>query len=583
MTITFNDIDEVVYPYIDPVREYLEAGAKADVSKFDYHQTVQAKDIVVSWTKSGETPDELTLTYSTNSDYSGGTEVSLDKNATEYAFKYLYKDTTYYVKVTMKKKKQSVTAETSFKTTDLGPRFLDVGGIYQNCRDLGGYKGINGDIIKYDMMIRGSCPDHSSDNSNSALTNEGYNLLNNVIGIKTQIDFRGTTEINNRKISSFSGAKYINVPISAYGECFSSSQSKLYKEVFQLFADQNNYPIYMHCAGGADRTGTVAILVLALLGASEDEIVQDYVVTTFSPVCAEQNPRNRANALTVINGLKSYKGSNLQEKCESFLSSIGLTKQEIYNIKAIMLGLNLEDYVQTKDYGVNVDSFFYDTSKGGNIELTLNDDFDGLKSVLIDDMEVKFSLLGRTITIGDEKLSKLSSGNHKVTIRFDGEHETSFTLQVDFYDLTGVIEVSELENSGDYTYVYVVANESVFDGVAYHFHTQKSTNFPDVEPNILINGKSVEELNNTYNLLKYNWTSAPGKDDSRHRVPVSILSTGNTMKLLINKEWLENYLSGSELRITLRGGFTYTINGKTYKILSDVSYVYTKEMWVKVV
>ena len=39
--------------------------------------------------------------------------------------------------------------------------------------------------------------------------------------------------------------------------------------------------VYFHCAGGADRTGTLAFLIEALLGVSESDLSKDYELTSF--------------------------------------------------------------------------------------------------------------------------------------------------------------------------------------------------------------------------------------------------------------------------------------------------------------
>ena len=41
--------------------------------------------------------------------------------------------------------------------------------------------------------------------------------------------------------------------------------------------------MYFHCAGGADRTGTLAFLIEALVGVSENDLSKDYELTTFGP------------------------------------------------------------------------------------------------------------------------------------------------------------------------------------------------------------------------------------------------------------------------------------------------------------
>jgi protein-tyrosine phosphatase len=64
--------------------------------------------------------------------------------------------------------------------------------------------------------------------------------------------------------------------------------------VVELVADADGHPVVFFCAGGKDRTGLVAALVLGALGVADGEIAGDYALT------AENLPRllerNRARA-----------------------------------------------------------------------------------------------------------------------------------------------------------------------------------------------------------------------------------------------------------------------------------------------
>ena len=103
---------------------------------------------------------------------------------------------------------------------------------------------------------------------------------------------------------------------------------------------KENYPIYMHCTGGADRTGTASFLLNALLGVSELECVQDYELTTFSIYNARNTKRGPYAKYyqDFREKLDTYTGDTLQEKVETYLLEIGLTQTEIDNIQAIMCG-----------------------------------------------------------------------------------------------------------------------------------------------------------------------------------------------------------------------------------------------------
>ncbi len=51
------------------------------------------------------------------------------------------------------------------------------------------------------------------------------------------------------------------------------------KEVFEIFINNENGTILFHCSAGKDRTGVLALLILTILGACEDDIVNDYIIS----------------------------------------------------------------------------------------------------------------------------------------------------------------------------------------------------------------------------------------------------------------------------------------------------------------
>ena len=64
--------------------------------------------------------------------------------------------------------------------------------------------------------------------------------------------------------------------------------------VVELIARADGHPVVFFCAGGKDRTGLVAALVLAALGVADEEIAADYALTADNlPLVLE---RNRARA-----------------------------------------------------------------------------------------------------------------------------------------------------------------------------------------------------------------------------------------------------------------------------------------------
>ena len=164
--------------------------------------------------------------------------------------------------------------------------------------------------------------------------------MTELLGIKTDLDVRGFgSEAGNLTKSPISGANLEYAKLIAYHEIFDVPENVRY--IFSLLADKRNYPIYFHCSGGADRTGTLAFLINALLGVSYEDLIHDYEFTSFSIYKERNSAKGKkygTNFHKFLDKLNTYEGTNLSEKVESYLLSIGVTAQEIQNIKDIMLG-----------------------------------------------------------------------------------------------------------------------------------------------------------------------------------------------------------------------------------------------------
>ena len=68
----------------------------------------------------------------------------------------------------------------------------------------------------------------------------------------------------------------------------------------RVFTNPDNYPVMFHCAVGRDRTGTLAMLLQALCGASKEYIIHDYYTSMWSVTGAYQKSVSELN-LTVVN------------------------------------------------------------------------------------------------------------------------------------------------------------------------------------------------------------------------------------------------------------------------------------------
>lgn len=218
----------------------------------------------------------------------------------------------------------------SFRTRLLAPRCLLVEGV-SNFRDLGGYP-VGDRRIRQGLLIRGGEPD-----IHMHITEQGLRRLQ-ALGIRTELDLRGMPPIYiDHAITPLYGIRRVLIPVRPYEEIFADDQIEGWHAVFQLLADPANYPIYHHCWGGADRGGSLAFLVGALLGMTEDWLDFDYEYTSLA--IWGIRTRNFEPYVQMKKTLRTYPGSTLQEQVASFLKlRWGVTEEEISSIRSILLG-----------------------------------------------------------------------------------------------------------------------------------------------------------------------------------------------------------------------------------------------------
>ena len=109
-------------------------------------------------------------------------------------------------------------------------------------------------------------------------------------------------------------------------------------------ADESVYPLFLHCLGGADRTGMIVLYIRALLGECDEDIFVDYELTTLSNYAGGfeegstdtgSRSRNGSYFREFLDEFAKYEGTNLAERTESFLLSCGVTSDTIEKIRKI--------------------------------------------------------------------------------------------------------------------------------------------------------------------------------------------------------------------------------------------------------
>ena len=105
-------------------------------------------------------------------------------------------------------------------------------------------------------------------------------------GIGAQLDLRNSDKLSKTAVS---GLDFLAPGIEEGGKWMltnGNDNGNFGKQCFEFVVNElrQNKPVYFHCSLGRDRTGTLDILLLGLLGVPEGQIGVAYEVTYFAPM-----------------------------------------------------------------------------------------------------------------------------------------------------------------------------------------------------------------------------------------------------------------------------------------------------------
>lgn len=213
-------------------------------------------------------------------------------------------------------------------------RWLHVPGV-RNVRDIGGWTG-----LRQGRVYRGSQL-NMLDGYPVGMMPEGRQVLVRKLGVRTEIDFRAPTQ-NERGDFVNEGAlgvRFLSRPIPPPPRLFDPDAAESYREALRVFAAADNYPIYMHCAAGAERTGLIAFMLEGLCGVPEEILAADIELTSFS--CFKIRPRDLPRFRACIEKVRTYRGDSLKDKFADFaVRGLGLLPEEVKAIQSNLMKMD---------------------------------------------------------------------------------------------------------------------------------------------------------------------------------------------------------------------------------------------------
>ena len=424
-----------------------------------------------------------------------------------------------------------------------------------NTRDLGGWV-CDGGKVKYGMLVRGGEPNEVD-----------KDLMVGQVGIRTELQLLPKNEARHT-YSAWGIDFYANPTESSYVN-YSLSNKSLWKFYLQVVFDSVSHdkPVYFHCGIGADRTGTIAIMLEALLGMSQSDIDKDYELTNFY-IVQPTNPRRRnADAYkSYINQIKNVPlvgglADTFTNHAISFAVSLGFTADEInaYRNACIdgtptQITLNLPTYTITNNLTDVVNSNT-DTSIAQYQDYIA--DLTVANGYVISDVQIK---------LNDTDVTDLYFTGTKTTLNYSiQENLTNCQLNGKTKVIAGQSYVAEIIADTGYTMDGATITITMGGIDMSNYYSNGKIAIPNVTGNITITATAVASAGATNILDTYGYTN-----NTRYS-----LTTSNT-----DKKVTENGYCATGLIPVTRGdtvrlkGFTFSASSVFIFFDSAQKYIY---------
>ncbi|EHR61418.1 tyrosine-protein phosphatase [Saccharomonospora cyanea] len=195
-----------------------------------------------------------------------------------------------------------------------------------NVRDLGGLGKISRGAV-----VRMEAPTHLSERGWAAAWGHG---------VRTVVDLRNSDEIVPNRVPTPPGITTVRAPLDPVGTPFYEHWMEIDRLASPLYfpvllaehpelvinavrAVANAAPgcVVFHCAGGKDRTGLLALVLLALAGATPEDIIADYLLT-YHRMKQRFDELGVRDQLTAVSEFLAEHGTTIENSLTSTVESL---------------------------------------------------------------------------------------------------------------------------------------------------------------------------------------------------------------------------------------------------------------------
>ena len=257
-----------------------------------------------------------------------------------------YGDDVYTINNFNKDTKVTITVNKEAKYKDiedtLSINYSDDPTAYTSEEEFANFREITAGNVKQGILYRGASP---IDNRRNRTEIVDKLLQQNNILYDIDLADKGPTG-SNYKINSYMQSLIDDNKVSFLGMAAAYKNDDFANKLKQMFLDilDNEGPYYIHCLEGKDRTGYVCMVIEALLGASYEELVDDYFITYHNYYGIEKGDRKyevikEIHIDEMIRFVFEFDQSvNLLSasyfsKVNSYLLHIGLTQDQINQVQ----------------------------------------------------------------------------------------------------------------------------------------------------------------------------------------------------------------------------------------------------------